>query len=279
MRPGGEGSTSIGMPVGAASFTLADPRPGPRRTIEVFTYRPRLFMPASPVLMVMHGRNRNGADYRDWFIGEAERHGFMVVAPQFDESQYAHPHEYNYAAMTAADGTWRPREEWIPVAVEAIFDEAVRRSGSVRGSYSLFGHSAGGQVVHRMCTFAWPRRCERAVSANAGSYVLPFADEEFPFGIGGSAAGDAEMRAFFGRDLTVLLGESDNDPQHYQLPTEPGAMRQGPHRFARGERYMEVARREAARLGVPLAWRLATAPGVAHSGQEMAPYAARHLFA
>lgn len=266
------------MTGGSGSFTLADPRAGPQRRIEVFTYRPRSFTPDSPVLMVMHGRNRNGADYRDWFIAEADRHAFLVAAPQFDEAQYAHPYEYNYAAMTAPDGTWRPREQWINVVVEAIFDEVVRRSGSVRGTYALFGHSAGGQVVHRMCTLAWPARCERAVSANAGSYVMPVAGEEFPFGIGGSPAGEADMKAFFGRDLTVLLGESDNDPQHYQLPTEPAAMRQGPHRFARGQRYMEVARSEAERLGVPLAWRMATAPGVAHSGRDMAPYAARHLF-
>lgn len=55
-------------------------------------------------------------------------------------------------------------------------------------------------------------------------------------------------------------------------------MKQGPHRFARGHHYFETARREAARLGVPLAWELAIAPGVAHSAEHMAPHAARHLF-
>jgi hypothetical protein len=55
-------------------------------------------------------------------------------------------------------------------------------------------------------------------------------------------------------------------------------MRQGPHRFARGHRYMETARKEAARLGVPLMWRLEIVPGVAHSGRDMAPFAARELF-
>lgn len=266
------------IPVGSSSFAMADPRPAPPRTITVFTHRPASYRPASPVLIVMHGRNRNGSDYRDWFVAESERRGFLVAAPEFDEAQYAHPHEYNYAAMTRPDGTWRPREEWIAGVVEAVFDEVARRSGSTRGTYALFGHSAGGQVLHRMCTFAWPPRCERAVSANAGSYVMPVAGERFPFGLDGSPAGDAEMKAFFARDLTVLLGESDDDPNHYQLPTEPEAMRQGPHRFARGKRYFEVAGREAARLGAPFAWRLATAPGVAHVAKNMAPFAARELF-
>ena len=55
-------------------------------------------------------------------------------------------------------------------------------------------------------------------------------------------------------------------------------MRQGPYRFARGKHYFETAQRESTRLGVPLKWRLAIAPGVAHSGKDMAPFAAREIF-
>jgi hypothetical protein len=54
-------------------------------------------------------------------------------------------------------------------------------------------------------------------------------------------------------------------------------MRQGPYRFARGQRYFETAQREAMRLNAPFKWRLAIAPGVAHSGENMAPFAVREL--
>ena len=128
---------STGIPAGPGSFSFADPRPGPRREITIFTYHPTSFEPSSPILIVMHGRNRNGADYRDWFGGEAERHGFLVAAPEFTEAQYAHPHEYNYGAMIRPDGSWRPREEWIVAAIEALFDELVRRSGSAPGLCDL----------------------------------------------------------------------------------------------------------------------------------------------
>lgn len=269
---------SDGIPVGPGSFAMLDPRPGPRREITVFTYRPASFQASSPVLLVMHGRNRNGADYRSWFAPDAERRGFLVAAPEFPEAHYAHPYEYNYCAMLHPDGTWRPREEWIGRAIDAVFDEVARRSGSTRGSYCLFGHSAGGQLVHRMLTFDWPDRCDRAVAANAGSYTMPVAGDAYPFGTSGTPLDDAGLRRLFSRDLVVLLGTDDDDPNHPQLPTEPEAMRQGAHRFARGMRYFEVARREAGRLGVPLAWRLATAPGVEHSAQHIAPFAARHLF-
>jgi hypothetical protein len=226
----------------------------------------------------MHGRNRNGEEYRNWFAPEAERHGFVAVAPNFTEAQYAHPYEYNYGGMVRPDGTWLPREEWIHVVVEAVFDEVVRRTGTTRSGYSIFGHSAGAQLVHRMATLAWPARLERAVVANAGSYTMPCAEERYPFGLLGTHVDDAALKAFFSRELLVLLGDADDDPSHHQLPTEPEAMRQGPHRFARGQRYMDVARREAERLGVPLNWRLEVAHGVAHVAELMAPHAARHLF-
>jgi CubicO group peptidase (beta-lactamase class C family)/poly(3-hydroxybutyrate) depolymerase len=269
---------STGVPAGAGFHAFADPRPGPRREITVFTYRPASFTPESPILIVMHGRNRNGADYRDWWIAEAKRRGFLVAVPQFSEDQYAHPHEYNYGAMIRPDGSPRPRDEWLFPVVDAVFEDLLRRTGSKRERYFLFGHSAGAQLVHRLATFAWSPRIERAVSANAGSYTLPLAGEAFPFGTGGTPAGDGELRTLLSRPLLVLLGDQDKDPDHYQLPREPGAMKQGPHRLARGRNYMETARREAERLGVPLAWQVATAPGVAHSAEGMAPFAARHLF-
>lgn len=263
---------------GAGSHAFADPRPGPAREITVFTYRPASFTAQSPILIVMHGRNRNGADYRDRWSAEAERRGVLVAVPQFSEAQYAHPHDYNYGAMTRPDGSVRPREEWLFPVVDAVFEDVRRRAGSKRERYFLFGHSAGAQVVHRLATFAWSPLIERAITANAGSYILPLADEPFPFGLGGTALGDEDLRSLFSRPLLVLLGDRDNDPEHYQLPREPGAMRQGPHRFARGLHYVETARREAQRLGVALAWQVATAPGVAHSVGDMAPFAARHLF-
>ncbi len=266
------------LPVGASAYAFADPRPGRARQITVFTYRPATLAPDSPVLLVVHGRNRNGGNYRDRWIAHAERHGFLVVVPEFSEDQYAHPGEYNYGDMRRPDGSFKPREEWLFPVFDAVFEDARRRAGSTREQYSLFGHSAGAQIAHRLATFCWSPRIERIVAANAGSYTMPLREEAFPFGLGGMPLGDDELRALFSRPLLVLLGDQDDDPEHYQLPRDPGAMRQGPHRFARGLHYVETARREAARLGVPLAWKIATAPGVGHTVGGIAPFAARHLF-
>ena len=266
------------LAVGASAYPFTDPRPGRSRSVTVYTYRPASFTPQSPVLIVMHGRNRNGRSYRDAWVAQSERFGFLLAVPEFSEADYEHPHEYNYGGMRNADGSPRPREAWTFPVVDAVFEDLKARTGSLAERYFLFGHSAGGQVVHRLATFAWSPKIERAITANAGSYTLPVREEAFPFGLGGTEVTDEELRTFFSRPLLVLLGEEDDDPNHYQLPREPGAMRQGPHRFARGHHYLAVAKREASRLGVPLAWKLATAPGVAHSNGGIAAYAARHFF-
>jgi hypothetical protein len=226
----------------------------------------------------MHGRNRNGADYRDWWAAAAERNGALVVTPEFSERHYAHPDDYNYGAMFAPDGRPQPHSQWLFPVIDAVFVDACRRAGSTAKRYFLFGHSAGSQVVHRMVTFGWSDRIECAVAANAGSYTMPLLDEPFPFGMKGSGSALPELRALLARPMLVLLGESDNDPNHYQLPREPGAMRQGPHRFARGQHYFETGRREAERLGVRFGWKIATVPGVAHSGELMSAAAANLLF-
>ena len=263
------------IPPGSSSYAFPDPRGG-GRTVTVQLHRPAKFTPASPILMVAHGRLRNGDEYRDYFVPESERRGFLVVAPQFDEAQYPHPHAYNYADMIDADGRAQPRERWLFPVLEAVFDDARKRAGSKRDRFFLFGHSAGGQLVHRMATFGWIDSIERAIAANAGAYTLPLHTRSFPWGVGGIVTDDA-LRRLFSRPLTIHLGEKDVDPDDQHLPREPEAMRQGPFRFARGMNYFETAKREAARLGTPLAWKLATAPGVAHSGHDMAPFACEVL--
>lgn len=271
-------SCASSLPQGSSEFVCIDPRPGPRREITVFAHRPARFSPESPILLVMHGRARNGRAYREGWIAEAEARGFLVAVPEFSEAHYPTNHEYNYGDMMTPAGEHRPRDLWAFPLVDRVFEALRDRSGSQRTRYSLFGHSAGGQIVHRLMTFAPSPLIEYALAANSGSYTLPVFDEAFPFGLGGTAITETERHEFFTRPMTIMLGDADNDPKHHQLPREPGAVRQGPHRFARGLNYFALACREAAALDVPLAWKLRIAPGIAHSNPGIAPFAARELF-
>lgn len=268
----------MSLALGASRHAFTDPRPGPLREITVHAYRPASFTRSSPIVIVIAGRNRNADEYRDFWIADADRRGLLIVAPELNEAQYPHPYTYNYGAMCGADGRFAPREQWVFPVIEGIFQDARQRVQSTRERYFLFGHSAGAQLVHRLVMFGGPLSYEKAVAGNAGSYTLPSPGEEFPFGLRGAPIPDDALASMFARPLVIHLGDRDIDPDDPQLPREPGAMRQGPHRFARGQHFLEVARREAQGIGAPLAWRGEIAPGVAHSGQQMAPFAARVFF-
>ena len=63
-------------------------------------------------------------------VEESERRGFLVVAPQFAEAEYPHPHAYNYGRMMEKDGTLLPRGRWIfPMLGEVFRDARFRPSG------------------------------------------------------------------------------------------------------------------------------------------------------
>jgi len=83
------------LPRGRSQFALRDPRPRPEREITVYTHRPDAWTPDAPIVIVMHGRKRNGEEYRDQWVDTAERHGLLVAVPEFSDAQYPHPHEYN----------------------------------------------------------------------------------------------------------------------------------------------------------------------------------------
>ncbi|MCC7082324.1 MAG: alpha/beta hydrolase [Burkholderiales bacterium] len=268
---------SSSLPPGSSEFIFVDPRPGPHREITVFSHRPQRWTPESPIVLVMHGHARNARAYREGWIGQSDAHGFLVAVPEFSATHYPTSHHYNYGDMMTPEGQHRPRELWVFGLVDRVFEELRAKSGSRRRRYFLFGHSAGGQIVHRLMTFAASPLIERALAANSGSYTLPIFDEAFPFGLGATAITEGERRELFARPITILLGDADCDLNHRQLPRDPGAMRQGPHRFARGLNYFALACREAAALDVPLAWKLRIAPGVAHSNPGIAPFAVREL--
>lgn len=243
----------------------------------VWTWRPEAPSPDAPVLIVLHGASRNARTYRDAWVEQARRFASLLIVPEFSKALFPTPREYEVGNMRDRNRVPLPAEEWVYGTIEALFDSAVQRTGTRRSGYRLYGHSAGGQLVHRLLTFMPEARVEAAVSANAGCYTMPLPGERFPYGLDGWSLPDASLRRLFARRHTILLGEEDTNEEDAVLLKSPEAMRQGPHRLARGLTYFETARREAARVGADFNWRLVTVPGVGHSNKRLAPHAARIL--
>jgi poly(3-hydroxybutyrate) depolymerase len=270
--------SKITVSTGSGHFALTAPRGLLDQEMTVWYHRPAGFTTESAIVIVCHGVGRNADEYRDAWVMEAEDRGFLLLVPDYSRALYPTNDEYNLGNMIDVQGGLNPRDDWTYGAIERIFRAARKATGATAGRFRLYGHSAGAQFVHRMMTFDPPPSVGPVIIANAGWYTLPTADAAFPAGLGGTEVRTEDLAALFRRDLTVLLGEADSDPDSPNLPREPAAMRQGPHRFARGHFYFECCRAEAERIGADFAWHLATAPGIGHSNPGMAPFAARLFF-
>ncbi|MGK2927717.1 MAG: hypothetical protein ACSLE2_19045 [Lysobacterales bacterium] len=230
-----------------------------------------------PIVFVMHGVQRNADEYRDQWYDLAEEHGFLVVVPEFSDDDFPGAEGYNYGNVYDETGAIRPRSTWAFEAIEPIFDDVRRRYGMTAEGYSIYGHSAGSQFVHRFLMHVPEARVARVVAANAGWYTMPDFSIDFPYGLRGSAVGREELGRALQLPVTVLLGDADTDPQHPSLRRTPEALAQGAHRFARGQAFFATARVAAADLQVPFGWRLATVPGADHDNIKMAPAAVPYL--
>ncbi|MBU8540132.1 alpha/beta hydrolase [Falsiroseomonas tokyonensis] len=250
-------------------FELPDPA-----GLRVFLHRPANWRPDGRAIIVLHGLRRDADRYLAEWAPQAEAANLLLVAPEFSRALFPTVASYNWGNVVSEDLRPNAPEAWTFGLIDRIWDAVRARTGAVRAGYTLFGHSAGAQFVHRYLLLAEASRAEAIITANAGSYTMPVRDVAFPFGLGGLDVPEARLQAAFARPVTVLLGADDADPRHPSLPRQPGAIAQGPHRLARGLNFYATARAEAWRLEMPFRWRLETVPGVGHDNGGMARRAA-----
>lgn len=264
------------LAVGASQF-ISDHRIGESLgRITVWTHRPKELAPNAPVLFVMHGVQRNGRHYRDQWQPYAERANALLLVPEFSALSFPGAAGYSAAKLDmASDGTGVTVA--IYTAIEEIFDRAKAFAGVETPEYRIYGHSAGAQFVHRLVTLNRRARLKVALAANAGWYLMPDLDVNFPYGLKGSGITAANLKEAFAKELIVLLGEDDNDPRHPSLNRGAHQMRQGPHRFARGQKFFHTAQDAAAKLKTSFAWKLSTVAGAGHDNSKMAPAAVTWL--
>jgi poly(3-hydroxybutyrate) depolymerase len=205
--------------------------------MRVFVYRPAHWTRDDRIVIVMHGMDRDADRYRDEWRRHAEAHNLLIVAPEFSTAKFPGAGTYNFGNVADRKGKLQPRASWTFGVIDKVFAEARNRSGARRDRYSLFGHSAGAQFVHRYLLFASASDADVIIAANAGAYTMPTQDANFPWGLKGAGIARADLAKAFARNVVILLGERDNDPNHSTLPRNRGAMAQGPHRLARGEKF------------------------------------------
>jgi hypothetical protein len=263
--------------VGNGVFDFTPDATRPQRKLKVWTYRPDGFGPNSPIVFIMHGFKRDGKGYRDAWIPPSRARGFLLVVPQFPEDEY--PGEvYQRGNIRDRAGKPIPRERWTFNVIEKLFDYVKTLTGSKAEKYYLYGHSAGGQFVHRFVLFMPEARYARAIAANPGYYTFPIQDASYPYGLKGTTVAHRLDPVVFARDFVLLLGAEDTNRKDPTLRKTPEADAQGLTRFARGTNYFQTAIQVAGTAQAKFNWQLITVPDVGHSNSKMAPSAARELF-
>jgi pimeloyl-ACP methyl ester carboxylesterase len=262
---------------GRASIPYIDPF-SPERPLMLECYRPETHTPDKPVVIVQHGMNRNGHDYCNAWIPAADARGLPVVAITFPEASWPGPDLYNNGNVREKDGTVRPRESWSQAIPGRAF-ALLRASGITTCDKAyLWGHSAGGQFVHRLMATQPHDIFESVGAANAGWYSVPTLDLPYPQGLGGIGLTRDDLAKLLAYPMTIFAGDLDTETASDNLPKHEAAMALGPHRLARAHTYLARGPAEAARLGVVCNWRLIVAPGIGHQGMRMSAFAAFHWF-
>jgi len=232
-------------------------------TVKVFTYRPASCMPRL-MLASFHGLGRDGGANRDATRPLADRFCAIVVSPEFDDVRFP-SHRYQRGGVVLR-GTLVPPGSRTVDMVAPLIAWARQSSGQPSLSYSMIGHSAGGQFLGRVAAYTAPDAVH-IIIANPSTWVLPSVTDAAPYGFGKLPDPEHALRAYLALPITVLLGASDTGSEN--LSSEPEALAQGANRLVRGRNTFALAERVARERGWVFGWRKAEVPNVGHSTTHM----------
>lgn len=232
-----------------------------------------------PIVIVMHGAGRDGDRYRDEWAPQAEKYSFIVIAPEFSRKKFPKSRSYNLGGVfKGKDRKYQAETAWSFSAIEPLFSKVVDMLGSRQKEYTLYGHSAGSQFVHRFLLYKQNVRVKRYIAANAGWYTTPDFEENYPYGLKGAQVNKQDLKAALKKDVVILLGDKDTDKTGYNLRRTPEAMKQGVHRFERGHFFFNQANERAKELNVDFGWKLGIVRGASHHNGQMAAAAAKLIY-
>lgn len=200
----------------------------------------------TPIVFVFHGAGRNAKDYRDAMIAKSNQFNFIVIVPEFSIANFPGGDGYNLGNVfidgdNPSIGTLNPEEEWAFSVIEPLFDFIKQSLNNSTPKYHIFGHSAGGQFAHRFMMFKPNARFDKVVSSGSGWYTVPDLDINFPYGFKNSPLEDNSFENLFEKQLTIQIGELDNDPNSAGLRHNQFADAQGLNRLERANHFFDEA--------------------------------------
>ncbi len=288
---------------GSGEFLIEGKNGDLNTPIRVFYHKPKNYTTNSRILMVIPGAGRNGDSYRDAWIEESEQYGVLIVSLMYPEETYdfgayhlcgimydldlkngvTYIEDTNIAKMDEDKFTFKVNtdpKQWIFNDFDRVFDAVVQHLNSTQTSYDIFGHSAGGQILHRMAVFNTTSKANHIIAANSGFYTLPSFDFKLPFGVKGAPFFEENLPLVFKKKLVILIGELDNENEKGgTLLHSVSVNKQGMHRLERGTYFYNNAKAKAEAMNTDFNWQLKIVPNTGHNHKKMGDVAATYLYA
>jgi pimeloyl-ACP methyl ester carboxylesterase len=216
-------------------------------------------------------------------IAAADQYGFMVFAPEFNSTYYPGGDGYNLGNVfvdgdnpTAA--TLNDESEWAFSVIEPLFLFIKDAMQSTVPTYDVFGHSAGAQFAHRLMMLKPANSFGTIIALASGWYTVLDTAIDFPYGIAQSPVAQFDFSQLLSRDLVIMIGEADNDPNAGGLRRNSTVDQQGDDRLERAQHFYQHGEQLANDLGSAFNWRYESLPGVGHDFGPTVSVAAELLY-
>jgi len=284
-------ATNKNITLGSGKFTIDGGEGHTEKRIDVYYHLPISYDENTKVLIVVPGAGRNGWSYRDSWVEAAEKYNVLVLSPSYSEEFYPRFWNYNVARMLSDVKINKAKSaiesytvvadsnEWIFSDFDRIFDYSVIKFNSSAKQYDMFGHSAGGQILHRLALFDFKNKANRLLASNSGWYTVPTFKDNFPYGLNNGVSTQDQISSAFKSKLTIFLGELDNEHEtRGHLVRNSQLDIQGTYRLSRGRHFFIKAKELASSLNAKFNWNIHVVKDVGHDYKNMGKAAAIYLY-
>jgi len=268
---------------GTGFFKFNNYAPFSNKIINVYFHIPKNSNKDSEIVFVFHGNGRNAKDYRDAIIDKANKYGFIVIAPEFSDTNFKSGDSYNLGNIFV-DGdnptltSLNPESIWTFSVIEPIFNYFKTDLKNTSTNYNIIGHSAGSQFAHRYLLFKPNTNVNKVVLSAAGWYTIPDISLKFPYGIKDSPFKNSMFSKFFSKNIIIQIGELDNDNNANSLRKNEVVNLQGANRFERANYFFNQSKKIATQENAPFNWQFFVNKGLDHSYKPAIEKAADYLF-
>jgi hypothetical protein len=256
-------------------YTNYDISPYP---VPAWVVLPLQYSASSKFLVAMCGINRNASGIASYWIPFANTNNYVIAAPEFNSTNWSSDDYILGNMFTGSDGTGNlnPKNIWTFNIVEQIHRQLYLKCGLTDSTYELWGHSAGGQFVHRLAFFLPDTLISRYIAGNSGWYTCPDLSVIFPWGAQNSKLNltNTDLVNFTNQKLVIMRGTADTI-RDGSLNTDPLSDAQGLNRYTRAGYFYNAG----VNVNTNLTWQLVDVLNVGHNDQQMAIAGGNYILA